>query len=167
MKNKFWSIVIIFLFCISLLLLVINTVSAANPTVGEIKLVPANPAPQSEVTISTDITGGSVSNVRLIINECNKDTGLCHISRNISMSKKSGDTYETNIMLEWDDVNSIKYQIVLESDGKWIQYEEHTTYLTLDSNDSSDSNDTPGFELIVFFIAIISFILLFKRSKFN
>ena len=162
MKYKFRRIGITYLFCIISFLLIINTVYAANPTIGEIKLEPANPAPQSEITISTDITGEDVSEVKIIISECNKDTGLCHISRNVSMNKKSGDTYEAKIMLQWDDVNTIKYQIILESVGKWIKSDEFSADLSMDSG---DSNGSPGFESMVFLIAIVSFILLFKRFK--
>jgi hypothetical protein len=164
MKKKSKCIIISnFLFMI-LLFSIINTVSASNPTVGEIKLVPAHPTPQSDVTISTDIDGGEISKVRLIINECDKETGVCHVSRNISMSKKSGNTYEAKITLEWEEVTSITYHISLESDGKWIEYDEHTTKLSTGES-SNDSNGSPGFEIIVFLIAIIGFVLYFRRFK--
>jgi hypothetical protein len=170
MKKEFSKKIIInYFICISLFFLLITTVSAENPTIGEIKLEPANPAPESEVTISTDITGGNVSNVRLIISECNKETGVCHIPRNISMSKKSGDTYEIEIMLEWDDATSIKYQIRLENDGAWIIYDEYTSALSTPSGGSDttgdNSNGSPGFEIIIFLIALIGVILSFKKFK--
>ena len=86
MKNKFKKLIIVNLLCIFLFFSIVNTVQA-DPSVGEIKLNPPRPAPQSDVTISTDITGGDISKVRLIINECDKETGVCHVPRNISMSK--------------------------------------------------------------------------------
>ena len=162
MKNQSLRIIIAYFLSIFLFLSIINIVTAANPTVGEIKLVPAYPAPKSDVTISTDITGGDVTKVRLIINECNKETGICYLPRNMSMSKKSGNTYEAKITLEWDEVTSITYHISLESDGKWIEYEEHTTLLSTSSN---DSNGSPGFEIFIFLIAILGMIFYFKKYK--
>ena len=163
MKVTFKRLIIVNFICIFLFLLISNTVQA-DPTVGKIKLDPANPAPQSDVTISTEITGGDVSKVRLIINECDKETGVCHVPRNISMSKKSGNTYETKVTLEWEEVTSITYHISLESNGKWIEYDEYTTKLSTGGS-SNDSNGSPGFELIIFLIAIFGFILFFKRFK--
>ena len=167
MIKRLRKIFLISVFFAGMFLSNLGTIAIGDPIVGEIFLNPEKPKMQSDVTFTVDISGDSISSVQLVLSECNKDTGLCHISRNISMSKKSGDTYEAKIPLEWDDVNSINYKISLESNGKWIQSEEHTTYLALDSDGSSDSNDSPGFELIVFIIAIMSFILLFKKSKLN
>ena len=162
MKKQSIRIIITNLLCLFLFLSIVNIASAANPNVGEIKLVPANPAPKSDVTISTDVTGGDVTKVRLIINECNKETGICHLPRNISMSKKSGNTYEAQVTLEWQDVTSITYHIRVESDGKWFEFGEHTTKLSTGSN---DSNNSPGFELFIFLIAIIGVIFYIKRYK--
>ena len=166
MKKNYRYIQISLLLCIPLLLSIIVTVSGANPTVGEIILVPANPAPKSDVTISTDISGSSVSKVRLIINECNKQTGICYAPRNISMNKKNGDTYEAKITLQWDDATSMTYHIKLESGGKWIDYDEYTTLLSTSSG-NSNTNGSPGFEIILFLFAVIGFIIYFKKFKSN
>jgi hypothetical protein len=80
------------------------------------------------------------------------------------MSKKSGNTYESKITLQWEDVTSITYHISLESDGKWIEYGEHTTQLSTGGG-SNDSNGSPGFEIILFLIATIGFVLYFKKLK--
>ncbi len=164
MKNKNRWVLTTYFLCILMFFSIIEIVPAANPIVGDIKLIPTNPAPKSDITFSTDISGGSFTSVRLIINECNKETGICYAPRNISMSKKSSDTYETKITLQWDEVNSITYHIKLESDGKWIDYEEHTTIL---STNSGSTNGSPGFETIVFLIAIIGFVLYFRKIKYK
>ena len=163
MKNKFKKLIIVNLLCIFLFFSIVNTVQA-DPTVGEIKLNPPRPAPQSDVTISTDITGGDISKVRLIINECDKETGVCHVPRNISMSKKSGNTYEAKVTLEWEEVTSITYHISLESNGKWIEYDEHTTKLSTGGS-SSGSNESPGFGIFVFLVAIIGVIVYYKKLR--
>jgi hypothetical protein len=166
MVNKFRWVLIAFFLGIIIFLSIINTVTGANPTVGDIKLTPANPAPQSDVTFSVDITGDSISSVRIVINECDKPKGICHAPpQNVSMNKKSGNTYETKVKLLWDDVTSITYHIELKSDGKWIEYEDHTTTLSTNSGVTNDSNGSPGFEIIIFLVAIICVILQYNRYK--
>jgi hypothetical protein len=160
MKNKFIRLIIFNFLCI-FLLLIFNPVQA-DPTVGEIKVTPANPAPKSDVTISTDISGGSISKVCLVVNECNKENGICYKGRNLTMSKKSGNTYEKTFSLEYDDVTSITYYINLKSNGNWIGYDEHTTKL---STGSGGSNESPGFEIILVLTAIIGFIIYSKKLK--
>ena len=166
MTNKFRWILLTYFLGIAIFLPIINTIPGAEPNVGNITLDPEHPAPQSVVTFSTDITGDSISSVRIVLNECDKPNGICHAPpQNVSMSKKSGNTYEGIVTLQWDDVTSITYHIELISDGKWIEYEDHSTTLTTYTGDSNDSNGSPGFEVIVFFVAVISIILLHKRYK--
>jgi hypothetical protein len=164
MKNKFSRLIIIYLLSLFLFLTIINIVTVADPSVGEIKLSPSKPTPQSDVSVSTDISGGDVSKVRLIINECNKKKGICLASRNISMSKKSGNSYEATVTLEWEDATSVTYHISLESNGKWIEYDEYTTTLST-AGSSNGSNGSPGFEIIVFLFAIIGFVIYVKKFK--
>jgi len=166
MMNKFRWILIVNFIGIVVFLPTINTINAATPIVGDIKLTPANPSPQSVVTFSVDISGDSISSVRIVLNECDKPKGICHVPpQNVSMSKKSGNTYEARVTLQWDDVTSITYHIELKSDGKWIEYDDHTTTLSTKSGDSNDTNGSPGFEIIVFFIAMIFVVLLINRYK--
>ena len=166
MKNNLRLILVAYFLCVFLFLSTSGTVSGANPTVGEIKLTPSHPAPQSVVTFSTEISGDSVSSVRIVLSECDKEMGICHAPpQNVSMSKKSGNTYEAKVTLQWDDVTSITYHIELKNDGKWVEYEDHTTTLSTSSGDSNDSNGSPGFEIIIFFMAVIGVLLLFNRFK--
>ena len=163
MRNKIRCGIIAFFLGIIISLLVVGTVQGAKPVVGNITLTPAHPAPQSVVTFSADISGDSVSSVRVVLNECDKEKGICHAPpQNVSMSKKSGNNYEAKVTLQWDDVTSITYHIELKSDGKWYEYEDHTTTL---SSKSEDSNGSPGFEIIVIFIALIIIVLFLKRYK--
>ena len=161
MKNRFIRFIILNFLCIFLFFSIVNP-AQADPTVGEINITPANPAPKSEITVSTDISGESVSKVCLVINECNKELGICYKGRNLTMNKISGNTYKKTFSLEYEDVTSITYYINLESNGKWIGYEEHTTKL---STDSVSSNESPGFEIIFVLIAIIGFLIYSKKLK--
>jgi hypothetical protein len=157
---------LISVFCICLFFFNTITTVEGDPIVGEIILNPENPAMQSDVSFTVDISGDSISSVRIILNECNKPKKICHAPpQNISMDKISGNTYQTVVTLQWDDVSSITYHIELISDGKWIEYEEFTTNLAIGSEESSDSNGSPGFEIIVFFIAIVCIVSLIKKFK--
>ena len=163
--------VITSIFFISIFLLNVSSNARGEPIVGEIILNPEKPKMQSDVTFTADISGDSISSVRLVLNECNKPKKICHAPpQNVSMNKVSGNIYQTVVTLQWDDVSSITYHIELISDGKWIEYEEYTTNLTLDSEDSNvsgDSNGSPGFEIMVFLLAIVGVVLLFKKLKFK
>jgi len=167
MKNIGQFLFICF-FCIGIFLSSIGTMTGADPIVGDITLDPDHPPLQSDVTFSVDISGDSISSVRLILNECNKPMKICHAPpQNVSMSKVNDDTYEAEVTLQWDDVTSITYHIEIKSEGKWIEYDEHNTALSANSGDSNGSNGSPGFEIMIFLIAIICFALLFKKYKFN
>ena len=159
---------VVFIFCINVFLLNVGSMAEGEPIVGDITLSPEKPTMQSDVTFSVDISGDSITSVRLLLNECNKPLKICHAPpQNVSMSKV-GNTYQTVVTLQWDDVSSITYHIGLISDGKWVEYDEYTTNLSTDSggsNDSNDSNGSPGFEIMVFLMAIVGVVLLFKKFK--
>lgn len=145
---------------------IIGTVAGAKPIIGDITLIPEHPAPQSVVTFSADISGDSISSVRIVLNECDKPMKICHAPPlNKSMSKTSDNTYEAKVTLQWDDVTSITYHIELKSDGKWIEYDEHTATLSTSSGSSNNTNGSPGFEVMVFLIVMIGFVFYFKKFK--
>lgn len=164
MMDKSIKTLMIYFFAMGMFLSTIYTLTATDLDI-DITLNPKNPAPKSVVTFSVDINGDSISTVQLIIRECNKDTGLCHMPQNISMNKVDDDTYEADVQLKQDDVNSITYKIVVQSGGKWTEYNEYTTALSIKSDkNGNDSKGTPGFEIIAFFLAMTIF-LLSKRLK--
>jgi hypothetical protein len=167
---KFRQIILITIFVIGVFLSTVNIIVLAEPVVGDIILTPRNPAPQSDVTFSVDIDGNDVSSVKIIISECNKEIGICHAPpQNVSMKKIGDNSYEAKVTLKHDDVTSITYHVEINSGGKWVKYDEYTTALSINSGDSdsikNDSNGTPGFEIIVFLIAIIFVVTLFKKVK--
>jgi hypothetical protein len=168
MIKRLRKIFLISVFFTGMFLLNLGTLAIGNPIVGDIILNPEKPKMQSDVTFTVDISGDSISSVRLVLNECNKPKAICHAPpQNVSMNKVSGNTYRTVVILQWDDVSSITYHIEVISDGKWIEYEEFTTNLDIGSDGSSDSNDSPGFEIMVFLLAIVGVVLLFKKFKFK
>ncbi len=170
MKKNFRHILLTILFVMSVFLLTVNIIALAEPVVGDIILTPRNPALQSEVTFSVDIDGDGISSVRIVVSECNKELGVCHAPpQNVSMKKIDDNSYEAKVTLKHDDVTSITYYVLIKSDSKWIKQDEYTTALSINSGDSDSnkngSNDTPGFEIIVFLIAILFVASLFKRVK--
>lgn len=171
MIKRLKKILLISVFFVSMFLLNVSSLVISEPIIGEIILDPEKPKMQSDVTFTVDSSGNSISSVRLVLNECNKPKKICHAPpQNVSMNKVSGNTYQAVVTLQWDDVSSITYHIEVISDGKWIEYEEFTTNLSIGSegsNGSGDSNGSPGFEILVFFIAIFGIILLFKKFKFK
>jgi len=162
MINKIGKILLIYLFGIGLFLSAVLPLAGDNPSV-DITLNPTKPTPKSVVTFSVDISSDSISTVRLLINECNKEAEVCLMSRNISMNKVDNDTYETEVELEYNDATSITYHIAVKSDGKWTNSNEYTTYLLI--NSENDSNGSPGFEIMVFLITVACVLFLFKKFK--
>ena len=161
MMNKVGKVLLIYLLGMGMFLSAVLPLAGDNPSV-DITLNPTKPTPKSVVTFSVDINDDSISTVRLLINECNKEAGVCHMPQNISMNKVDGNTYETEVELEYDDVTSITYHIAVKSDGKWTKYNEYTTALSINSG---DSNGSPGFETVVFLITIACVLFLFKKFK--
>ena len=164
MMRKFGRFLLINLFCMFLVLFTIGNIVTADPIVEKITLTPKNPTPRSEVTFSVDFSDNSITSAWIVVSECNKEKGICHAPpQNISLTKIDSNTYENDVTLMWDDVTTITYKVVIKSDGKWTAFEDHTTTLTTNSEKSNDSNGSPGFEIIIFLIAIIGLIVLSKK----
>lgn len=161
MMNKIGKVLLIYLLGMGMFLSATFTLGGDSPSV-DIDLNPLNPTPKSVVTFSVDINDDSISTVRLLINECNKEAGVCHMPQNISMNKVDDDTYEAEVKLEYDDATSITYHIAVKNNGKWTKYNEYTTYLSINSG---DSNGSPGFETMVFLITVACVLFLFKKFK--
>ncbi len=166
MISKFGRFLFINFFYICLILLTTGNIAVADTTVEDITLTPKNPTPQSEVIFSVDFSGNSISSAWIVVSECNKEKGICHAPpQNISLKKIDSDTYENEVKLKWDDVTSITYKVVINSDGKWIAFDNHTTALSANSGNSNDSNESPSFEIMIFLIAIIGLIVISKKTN--
>ncbi|KYK27602.1 hypothetical protein AYK20_02420 [Thermoplasmatales archaeon SG8-52-1] len=166
MMRKFGKYLFINLFCVCLILLSTGNITVADPIVENITLNPTNPTPQSDVTFSVDFSGNSISSVWIVVSECNKEKGICHAPpQNVSLIKIDSNTYEKDVTLMWDDVTSITYKVVINSNNKWITFEDHTTVLSTNSGSSNESNGSPGFEIMIFLIAIIGCILILKKNN--
>jgi len=141
--------------------LVVGIVSAVIPTIN---VDPESPTPQSTVKFTSEIDDQNVQEVRLLFQECNANTGICHERKNLSMSEISEGTYETSVAMEFGDTTYIQYSLNVKTSGGWMEYLEGTKKNL--NTQQNDGNGTPGFEFIIFISAAIFIIsLIYKRRR--
>ena len=164
--------------------LVFAMVVTAEPSVDNVTFDPAEPYAQAEITISATITNDDpINQVYLYVQECNPT--ICYITDiNQTMVAGEDDSYEATATLVESDATYIKYNFKILSNGEWFETEKvnqslfppPTTDDDDDDNDDSNgntngngnggSNDTPGFEIIVFLGAmIISSLIILRRKR--
>jgi len=173
MKNERKIIVFVALAVMSLFGTSIGV--AVAPTIEEITLSPPNPTPQSTITFSVDISGDTPSEVRLMVEECNRTLNVCYPDvQNASMEKIETGPYETNITLKYAGATYITYWIsVKKSDGGWIKFSKTELNLSEKPNGDQNGDDgngdtgkkTPGFELVPFIVAVGLGVLLLRRKR--
>lgn len=140
----------------------VGIVSALIPTIN---IDPESPTPKSTVKFTSEVEDQNVIEVRLLIQECNANTGICHEPReNLSMSKISEGVYETSATLKFEDTTYIQYSLNVKTGEGWVQYLEGTKKdLNLQNN---NGNNTPGFEFILAILATILIIpIVYKRKR--
>ncbi len=143
--------------------------AAVAPTIGEITSDPTNPTPKSTATFSVDIGVETPSEVWLIVEECNGNTGVCYTDvQNVSMNELAG-LYQTSVTLRHDDATYITCKVLAKSDGSWLNSSKKIDLSeepdgTQNGNGDTD-NKTPGFELVPFLLAVALGMLLFKRKR--
>jgi len=145
-------------------LILLNTVSAA--TTVEYKVDPQMPTPESEVTVTADITGeGNITAIWLEMQECT--AGSCYgWKTNASMQETADMTYETDIKLDHDDAAYFSLRLVINRNGEWETTEEYKVDLNLDDNGNNGSSEsTPGFETILFLVSLIAGAILLQRKR--
>ncbi|MCX6667050.1 MAG: hypothetical protein NTV74_02245 [Euryarchaeota archaeon] len=164
-KNILCMVFVIFILNIS----IVSTVSAVVLDIGEITSDPANPAPKSTATFSVDIGVETPSEVWLIVEECNGNTGVCYTDiQNVSMNESAG-LYQTSVTLRHDDATYITCKVLAKSDGSWLNSSKKIDLSeepdgTQNGNGDTD-NKTPGFELVLFLLAVALGMLLFRRKR--
>jgi hypothetical protein len=138
----------------------------AQVTFGDISVSPSSPAPQSTITLSIAISGGTPSEVRVRVEECNGNTGVCFVDvSNVSMSLVSTGNYQTSVTLKHADATYINCTVLAKIDGNWVPSAKWKV-VTL-GNGGNDDNTVPGFELVLILVAIgVSLIVISqKRGK--
>ena len=164
--------IIVFATVVVIVFLVANFGVAAGPTIGEITLSPPKPTPQSTVTFSVNISDDSPSEVWLIVKECNATLGVCYPEiQNVSMGKFETGRYETNISLKYDGATYITYWVsAKKNDGSWTDSPKTDLDLSEkpsggDHSGNGNNRKTPGFELVLFVVAVGLGVLLLGRKR--
>jgi hypothetical protein len=144
-----------------------TAISAAAVTSGEVVVSPSSPTALSTITLSTTLSGAAPSEVRVTVEECNGNTGVCYPDiQNVSMSLVSGGNYQTDVTLKHADATYITCQVVVKADGTWASYSKKTINLSEGSNGTPNGNNDhiPGFEVVLFIAAVgVSFIVLGRK----
>jgi len=140
---------------------------AAGPTFGEITLSPTAPTALSTITLSVILSGDTPSEVRVTVEECNGRTGICYPDiQNVSMSLSNAGNYKTNVTLKHADATYITCYVVAKTSGTWTSSPKKNVNLSenTNGNDGNDDKKSPGFEVVLFVIAIgVSFIVLARK----
>lgn len=153
--------------CLSLCISSVN-VMAADPSVDNVTVVPAEPERESTITITANITSDdTISDVKLKIKECTAT--FCHTEEEFTMSFVNGN-YEYQHDLQWADAIYFNYSFVITYDSQEFETEETKVLLKIDSgnggtNGGGNGNGSPGFEIITLLAAIAIGILLLKRKR--
>ena len=170
MKNNTKRILIITITILGFFMSIFNNVSAVNEPIIEIK--PESPAPESTITFTATVQDENTTDVRIVFQECDANTGICFTKQNISMNSVGLDTYEISFALEHSEATYIQYSLLVKSNEGWKTYLDKTKFnLTEKQNgdngkdNNNKDNDTPGFEFIGLFISVIFIMLIFNKRK--
>lgn len=157
-KNKRY-LIIIGAILLGFLLTFTSLSVAADPT---ITVSPEKPSRKSTVTFTAEFDV-DVLNVYLSYNECY--SGGCYSKYNESMNSIGDNKFEADITLLKDDAIYIQYWLEYETADAWLSTEGELekTYLATSSSDAS--NDSPGFELLLFALSITFVVFVFKRKR--
>lgn len=165
-KLFFWATTILLVANITVL-----NVSAVAAEFDQIILDPTVPHPKDTVMFSTKIKGENITDVFLIVQECNANTGVCYPRMNVSMTLDQSGEYETEVTLTHDDATYITYNVEVKDDTGWTASDSDKLNLDLTSppNDNGSTNgngnDTPGFEAITFLIGVCVTLILVLHSR--
>jgi hypothetical protein len=163
---------------LGMLLGFVTTVYAEQPTIEEITFDPAVPIIRSTFTLTATITSeDTIESVYVTLSECDESLGICFPDsiQNLSMTHVEGtDTYQVAVTLSHADATYMTYQLSVKHGGTWDTYPESEVDLQepqTDGTPNGDTNDngssgTPGFELVVFLLAIALGMIILKRKRF-
>jgi len=135
---------------------------------GDISVSPSSPAPQSTITLSISLSGDTPSEVRVRVEECNGNSGICFADfQNVSMALVSTGSYQTSVTLKHLDATYINCTALAKVDGNWVLSAKWKRVDLSENPDGPGDNGTPGFDLVVLLVAVgLSFILIRrKRDK--
>ena len=160
-----------------------SSVVIADPSIVSVVTDPANPKPESTVTVTANISGDDITSVKFNVSECNSKIGICINFYPINMERKSDGEYEATFTLQEKkgDTDYIEYSrfTVISNGITYTLNDKYKVNLSTDSgnnnqngnNGPSNNNDDeskkgiPGFEVLTLLIALTIGIFLFKRMR--
>jgi len=149
----------------------------ADPVVNDVSVVPAEPTVDSELSFTAWITGLEEDDVvSLYIKECDdKILNVCNAPFSVLMTKIDDENFTATATLEFDTATYLDYWFEIESNGETIDIMDdgYTIRYTEDSSNGSpngggnddDGDETPGFEIITLFAAIVIGAIIFLKRK--
>jgi hypothetical protein len=145
-----------------------TVVSAAGTglPIGTITVTPSAPTALSTITISVPISGEAPSEIRVNVEECNGNTGVCYPDiQNVTMPLASTSIYRANVTLKHSDATYITVKVVAKINGVWQASSSKRVNLSATPNGDGDDKGIPGFELVVLAIAIGVSVILIRRKR--
>ena len=158
-----------FILIVSVLSIIGATAISAAGTglpIGTITVTPTAPAALSTITISVPISGETPSEVRVTVEECNGNTGICYPDiQNVTMPLTGTNIYRTDVTLKHSDATYITINVVAKINGVWQQSAGKEVNLSAANGNNGDDNGIPGFEAVVFVLAISMSLILISRKR--
>lgn len=152
--------------------LLFSTFSVADPVLENVTIEPDEITVKSDVTVTASFDWDNITDAILYIAECSSIKQSCFITHSEIMSSNNSE-FTATIPLTIDKTTYITYYFDVVADGQTYQLINLSSWivnLTLDNDDTGQNGDdttndeeTPGFELLIFFIAIISAIIIYRK----
>jgi len=177
MRNRLGRTIVLMLVFVGLCAM-FSSVKAFDPSVVSVVTEPANPEPESTVTVTANITGDEISSVNLTVSECTDegDNVACFAFQTVQMSLNSTGFYEATFTLKDTEgrSNHIKYELTVISNDTSFDFTDSSFRADL-SEVPGDNNDTtpakeedkgiPGFEIMTLLMALVIGLILFKQKR--
>ena len=169
---------VIYAILLGLIVLSLTFSGSAQLSVGFIQVEPEEPIPESTVTFTVEVmdpSGGAIESVNIIVEECNRDKGICYRpGYNISMTEGEPSQYQGEVTLTHEDATYITYWAEILHEGTWNTHDKTELNLSLDQGNGGNGNGTPGngdngnqspgYEILLFLVALgVSFVILRKK----
>ena len=141
--------------------------TGADLPIGTITVSPSAPTALSTITISVPISSETPTEVRVNVEECNGNTGICYPDiQNVTMPLASSTIYRTDVTLKHSDATYLTVWVVTETNGVWQESADKRVNLSVSPNgNDGDDNGIPGFEFVVVALAIGVCVALISRKR--
>lgn len=163
-KSILFGIIIIMSFLLSTL------ITAAVPSYN-IEINSNKPKASSTVTFTATFSDDSLTAVNIIVAECKlvENDEFCFADTiDEPMDKIDSGQYQKQVILKHSDATYIKYWLAVEENGEIKDLSDELVQMDLDvstDGDNGDSEESPGFELIILIISLIIVIAIIRKKR--